>query len=493
MIELTFIISALFAVIFYFFVRYRQNYWKRQKIPYVKPKFFFGNTKEVDTEIHHTVFWRNIYQELKPQGPVGGFYNYLDPVAIITDLDLLKQIMIKDFTYFTDRGNYHNITQDPVSGHLINLEGEDWKFMRSKLSPGFSTGKLKLMLPIIDRQIEILINVMENKMNSTGQFEVRDIMARYLSDILGITAFGIECNSLTDEDSEFHKMAIHSLATTRYKKKTLLESNRSLCQKLGIINTEKTSLKFYSDVVDGILHYRRTSNVERNDILGLMLNSKDTSRVITRDEILAQAAVFLVGGHETQLAALSYTLYELAIHKDYQQRARDEVEEVFGKNNGKLTYEALGEMKYVEQCINEGLRKYFISFSAKRETRKDYKIPNTDMVLKKGTLFQVPIYAIHNDPDYYPNPDVYNPDRFSPEETAKRHSFSFIPFGEGPRTCIGKRFAQTVTKSTIAKILYNYELSVDRTKTSIPLKINPEILFVTPMDGIYVNLKKLER
>jgi cytochrome P450 family 6 len=65
--------------------------------------------------------------------------------------------------------------------------------------------------------------------------------------------------------------------------------------------------------------------------------------------------------------------------------------------------------------------------------------------------------------------------------------------GEGPRTCIGKRFAQTVTKSTVAKILYNYELTVDRSRTSIPLKINPEILFVTPMDGIYVNLKKLVR
>jgi len=110
----------------------------------------------------------SIYQELKPLGPVGGFYNYLDPVAIITDLDLLKQIMIKDFAFFTDRGNYHNISNDPVSGHLINLEGEDWKFMRSNLSPGFSTGKLKLILPIIDHQIEILLNVLENNMNSTG-------------------------------------------------------------------------------------------------------------------------------------------------------------------------------------------------------------------------------------------------------------------------------------------------------------------------------------
>lgn len=352
MIELVIPYLITFIIIVYLFVQYRYQYWKRQGIPYVKPIFFHGNTKDVDTKRHHTEFWKEIYQELKHQGPVGGFFNYLDPSLIIHDLDVLRTIFIKDFDYFTDRAMYHNIPKDPISGHLIALEGEDWKFMRNKLSPAFSSGKLKQIHVAVDHKIDELLEIMDESRNEP--FEVRDIFARFITDVLGITAFGIECGSMRDEESQYHQIARYVLRHMNFRKKAFMENNRSIFQKLGFTITPKNAAEFYTKVVDEILEYRRTHSIERNDFMGMMLATKDSSREITRNEMLAQSAVFMVGGHDTQLTATTYTIYEMAINLEIQKKAREEVKRVAEKFGGKLTYESLTELKYLEQCIFGG-------------------------------------------------------------------------------------------------------------------------------------------
>ena len=94
----------LFLLFIYVLIKHRQRYWKRLGVPYIKPTFFFGNTLGVDVRIHHTAFWRKIYDQLKTMGPVGGFYVFTEPMAMITDLDLIRTICIKDFDYFPNRG-----------------------------------------------------------------------------------------------------------------------------------------------------------------------------------------------------------------------------------------------------------------------------------------------------------------------------------------------------------------------------------------------------
>ena len=101
------------------------------------------------------------------------------------------------------------------------------------------------------------------------------------------------------------------------------------------------------------------------------------------------------------------------------------------------------------------------------------------------------MHGIHHDAEIYPEPSKYDPDRFNPEEVAKRHQYAFLPFGEGPRVCIGMRFGLMETKIGLAKLLLNYQFTLDRSKTSVPLKISPPKIVLTPDELIYVNVTKL--
>lgn len=142
--------------------------------------------------------------------------------------------------------------------------------------------------------------------------------------------------------------------------------------------------------------------------------------------------------------------------------------------------------------FSEALRKYPPAVSVQRVAKEHYPVPNTEIVIEKGTSVIIPIYGIHHDPEIYPEPEKYDPDRFAPDRVAKRHQFSFLPFGEGPRVCIGARFAVVEVKIALAKILMNFEFQLDQTKTSVPLKISPSSLILTPAEKIVVDFKKIK-
>lgn len=126
-----------------------------------------------------------------------------------------------------------------------------------------------------------------------------------------------------------------------------------------------------------------------------------------------------------------------------------------------------------------------------RVANKDFLIPNTKIVLPKGTTAWIPVHAIHYDPEIYPEPGKFDPHRFSPDEVAKRHQCSYIPFGEGPRICIAMRFGLMETKIGLAKLLLNHNFTLDTTKTSSPLKITLSKLLLTPAEPVYLNVQKV--
>lgn len=132
-------------------------------------------------------------------------------------------------------------------------------------------------------------------------------------------------------------------------------------------------------------------------------------------------------------------MYELSINEEIQKKARESVIKVLEKNGNIYTYEAVNEMAYIEQCVNETLRKHSPALGTGRIAKEDYPIPNTNIVLEKGTAVIIPFSGIHLDSDIYPDPQKFDPNRFSPEEVEKRHPYAFLPFGEGPRICIGMR------------------------------------------------------
>lgn len=185
-------------------------------------------------------------------------------------------------------------------------------------------------------------------------------------------------------------------------------------------------------------------------------------------------------------------MYEFSVNEEIQEKARDDVRKAIKKHDGKLTYDSVADMTYLEQCVNETLRKYPVASSLQRIALQDYKIPNTKITIPKGTPVSVPIHAIHWDEELYPEPEKFDPERFTQEEVSARHPMAYIPFGEGPRICIGMRFGLVETKLGLAKILLNYKFTLDRSKTSVPLKISPTSFVLTPAEKIFLNIAKVE-
>jgi cytochrome P450 family 6 len=136
---------------------------------------------------------------------------------------------------------------------------------------------------------------------------------------------------------------------------------------------------------------------------------------------------------------MTFSTYELALNQDVQDKLRDEINDVLEKYDGEVTYDAIMEMKYLDMVFNESLRKYPVVDSQNRMSTKDFAIPNTKIVIPAGTSVMIPTFALHNDERFWENPDKFDPERFTPENIKQRHPFTFIPFSEGPRICIGLR------------------------------------------------------
>jgi cytochrome P450 family 6 len=139
---------------------------------------------------------------------------------------------------------------------------------------------------------------------------------------------------------------------------------------------------------------------------------------------------------------------------------------------------------------SESLRKYPPVPDLIRSVTTEYRVPDTNVVFPKGQTVMIPVYAIQHDPNIYENPEVYDPDRFTPENEAKRNPYSFLPFGEGPRNCIGLRFGMMQARIGMAVLLNNFKFELGG-RTKVPLDISKSSAILCPVDGIWLKVKKI--
>ncbi|KAI8123706.1 Cytochrome P450 6a9 [Lucilia cuprina] len=320
--------------------------------------------------------------------------------------------LIKDFNNFTDRGLYSNEKDDPLTGRLFLLDGAEWKNMRSKLSPTFSSGKMKGMYELVLKQAEELVEVFNDSLNESSIMEIKDIMARFTTDVIGSCAFGLKCNSLRDPQAEFRVMGLRSLNERRHGPliSGFMQGFPDLARKLHLRSIPDDINEFFMRIVREVVEYREQNNITCNDFLGILISmKKETGVKLSLEQMAAQAFVFFLGGFETSSSTLGFVLYELALHQEMQDKLRQEIKESFKENN--IDYETLHQLKFMGHIISETLRKYPIIPLITRLALNDYQIPDyPDYVIKKGMPVFIPIYAFHHDTNYYPEPEKFKPE-----------------------------------------------------------------------------------
>jgi cytochrome P450 family 6 len=339
------------------YVRRKFAYWADRNVEHLPPSFPFGNIKGAgSTHALHEIL-QKFYVQMKSSAKNGfmGIYFSISPAVLALDLDFVKNVMVKDFQNFHDRGVYHNERDDPLTAHLFAIDGQKWKVLRNKMSPTFTSGKMKMMFPTIVKISEEFKTTMAAEVKRGVDFEMQELLARFTTDVIGTCAFGLDCNSLKDPDAEFRRYGKRVFGENNFMKQIFCTQFKSLARKLHtkIVPPEVTT--FFMNAVRETIAFRETNNVKRNDFMDLMIemkNSEDPSNTLTFDEIAAQAFVFFLAGFETSSTVMVYTLYELAQNQQLQQKARECVQEVLKKHNGVMDYDSMMEMGYINQCLN---------------------------------------------------------------------------------------------------------------------------------------------
>lgn len=253
-----------------------------------------------------------------------------------------------------------------------------------------------------------------------------------------------------------------------------------------LLQSKKGQLKMETEVDE-----EKFSNFSAN--IEYDVNAKDKKMTHWTDEhYMAQGFIFFGAGFETTNILLQMTSFYLAKYKNYQQDLIDEVDEVISSLDGSpLTYEALHKMKFLDMVISEVLRLFPPAAATTRECNKDYKLNLGNgkfAQIKARDMFFLPIIAIHHDEKYFENPLEFNPYRFSDENKDKIVAGSYIPFGYGPRVCIGSRFALMEAKLLVFNILSNFTIEVcDKTPEKIELL--PSFTQMLLKDRIVVEFK----
>ena len=249
---------------------------------------------------------------------------------------------------------------------------------------------------------------------------------------------------------------------------------------------------YLRDVVKEIIKTRRQQGLTgRKDLLHLMMtaNEETTREGVSRlsdEEIVAQSIIFLLAGYETSSNTLSFILYHLALNPDVQDKLRTEINEAVESNaKRKSLYELAQNMEYLGCVIKESRRLCPAAPQVNRECCENYDL--NGIHIPAGTEIMIPIYVLHHDPDARQNLEKFDPERFRSPAKDACHAFQFMPFGAGPRNCIGMRFALMEVKIALVRILMKYKF-VASPETQVPLEIRESITLSTK-DGVLIRVQ----
>ncbi|XP_021925282.1 cytochrome P450 6j1-like [Zootermopsis nevadensis] len=509
------VLSVLFIYLYYYFTR-NFNFWKNLGISYVKPLPFVGNLKEVvflKENIGKAL--QRIYSEHSDK-PYVGIFAFDEPSLLIRDLDMVKNILVKDAQNFLDRSITVDEDVEPLLGKTMFVtKGQRWRRIRVKLTPVFTTAKIKMMLYLVELCGKDLVKYLDKVTADGTPVDVKETMARFTTDVIASCAFGINSNSLKNPDAEFRRHLRNALDFTFIKGLAGLTAffapNLKRSLKLKFVDDYTTN--YIRNTIWNTVDYREKNEVIRNDFLDSMIEMRnkwkrsvqedktpaksqenDSHFEIDGDEFVAQAFLFLAAGLETSATVLSFALYELALHSEIQQRLRAEMTQVLDKHHGELTYDGIREMSYLDMVVRETLRKYPVLPFLDRRCARDYELPSPSgketIILPAGTAVYISVVGIQNDPKYFPEGEKFLPERFTEENIKSRPSYTYLPFGEGLRMCMGMRFGLMQVKTGLIHIFSAYEVAPCE-ETPVPISYDSKSLLLRANGEVPLSFKRL--
>ncbi|KAL0819292.1 hypothetical protein ABMA28_008529 [Loxostege sticticalis] len=489
---ITLIIFIIVLIVFYLYNTRTFNYWAKRGVKHDKPVIIFGTNaknflmKQSRSQAMEEMYWKY------PNEKVVGFYRSTTPELVLRDPDVIKQVLISDFSHFYARG-FHPYPKviEPIMRNLFVVEGDLWKMLRQKMTPAFTSAKLKAMFPLIVETAEKLQERTLSNIKSGACIDARDLMARYTTDFIGSCGFGLDADSLNEEDSEFRRLGYDTfnVGFKDFVVAVLKEVFPALTKNLelfGRVEGRMFSLfeqiqksKGYKpsgrgDFVDLLLEYKQKGPIEIESLEKFLPDGTPEKVTLELDNILvvAQTFLFFAAGFETSSSTTSYALHQLAFNPEIQTKVQKEIDEVLARHNNKLCYEAVKEMSYLDCVFKEGMRLFPALGHLLRECTNQYTFKDLGFTIDPGVKATVPVKALHMDPKYWDNPEEFRPERFLPDQFTAKQKAVYFPFGEGPRNCIGSRLGLMQSLAGLAAVLSRFTVEPAPGSVKFP-DVNP--------------------
>ncbi|XP_074644704.1 cytochrome P450 3A4-like [Tubulanus polymorphus] len=527
------VLAVIVGVLVWIFYRQRKqkySFFKDRGIPGPQPNILFANAVQL--------------QELGPSQTVrkwtqkyGSTYGYYEsantPVLVTSDLDVIQQVFVKEFSKFSARKLFA-IGDDPSKPENISMflaEGFRWKRLRSIVSPAFSTNKMKKMTPLVQDCIGTMMESLDAKNKQGKTFDILQIFQGLTLDVIASVAFGIQVQSQSNPSDPFLVACRHVFSRLQPDKmpfavKAMLTSAVALPEFKSFLRVLFAPVKnawmtgFLKKKCMEIIKDRKQNPTGRPDFLTIMLaaetenidfenersvyrneaiteekttntsvlsGGKMFAKRLTINEIKSNSELFLIAGYETTSNALGYAAYELALNPDKQEKLQENIDE-FTPDGEAPNYTNIQKMQYLDMVLNEVLRLHPIAPSVtSRRCLKDVMI--NGILVKEGVSILPDVLTIHNDPEVWgpTDPSLFDPERFSPEAQENRHPMAFLSFGAGPRNCIGMRFALLEAKLALANVMKKYTI-VKTDEMEVPL-MTSEGGTITPAHGVKVMIQ----
>ena len=453
-------------------------------------KFFSGNL----WELTKFGYLETMEKWLSQYGPTFIIYFGIKPAIVTEDVEVIKSIMVKNFDSFINRIRVPALLTKRDWPDLLQFRGEQWRRARRTVMPSFSTKKLKMMSPLIQDACERLRDKMAAFSDTNNSVDVWKWFGIFTMEVTLAIMFSRDINLENGQENPLIK-AIHSVFDMGrsgndgldIERMAMIISHFPWCLPLLKIIARRTRVAQSWDCIEETAlktiegRQMATSGSTAKDLLQLMLEAQEDNKHLSIDELVFTVMSTIFGAQESTSNALSYTAYLLALNPTIQDKLVKEINDYYETNPDCSLYDAAENIEYVNMVLCESLRMYPPFPRTFRECNRTCAVTD-GLIIEKGYDVIIPISLLHRSPKYWPNPDKFDPERFNPNNKQPYPTFAFIPFGEGPRHCIGKRLALIKAKMTLVAILkeLQFRRSAD---TEVPLSLGVTV-GLTPMNGL---------